>query len=75
MCCIILGYLCITRQVKIARGICLIVVMEERSDQVSMKIVKPSEKDKKLAQKYPLSKAQVAICRDHFELIFIQYYG
>jgi hypothetical protein len=45
------------------------------SDQVSMTIVKPSEKDKKLAQKYPLSKVQVAICRDHFESIIIQYYG
>mmetsp|Transcript_12727 Transcript_12727/g.23862 ORF Transcript_12727/g.23862 Transcript_12727/m.23862 type:complete len:476 (+) Transcript_12727:79-1506(+) len=45
------------------------------SDQASMKIVKPSEKDKKLAQRYPLSKAQVAICRDHFESIIIQYYG
>jgi len=44
------------------------------ADQASM-TVKPSDKDKKLAQRYPLSKAQVAICRAHLESVIIQYIG
>ena len=45
------------------------------ADQASMNIYKPSDKDKKLAQRFPLSKNQVAICRSHLESIIIQYIG